>query len=298
MRIGYTGTSRSTEFRYDAFGRRTAVVERDGTTATEARYLWCGERICQARDGADTVARRYYDEGELAVSATGDVAAFYAEDHLGSIRDLRMGDGQVQASYDYDPYGAPTRSDETGGVHADYRYAGLVQHAPSGLYLAHYRAYSPTIGRWVSRDPIFEAGGVNLYGYVRNNPLNRMDPLGLSDVTYDSGSGTITVYDNKGNQVEQFPAGNNTTSTSNGPWPNGTFPYSHYVPHPESGPTGPYGSNGNFVFDVPGRFGMGIHSGRSGPQSKTLGCIRTTDDATDFLRNLHQTDPLNTITVK
>jgi RHS repeat-associated protein len=226
------------------------------------------------------------------------VAAFYAEDHLGSIRDLRMGDGQVQASYDYDPYGAPTRSDETGGVHADYRYAGLVQHAPSGLYLAHYRAYSPTIGRWVSRDPIFEAGGVNLYGYVRNNPLNRMDPLGLSDVTYDSGSGTITVYDNKGNQVEQFPAGNNTTSTSNGPWPNGTFPYSHYVPHPESGPTGPYGSNGNFVFDVPGRFGMGIHSGRSGPQSKTLGCIRTTDDATDFLRNLHQTDPLNTITVK
>ena len=46
VRIGYTGTSRSTEFRYDAFGRRTAVIESDGTTATEARHLWCGERIC------------------------------------------------------------------------------------------------------------------------------------------------------------------------------------------------------------------------------------------------------------
>ena len=180
MRIGYTGTGRSSEFRYDAFGRRTAVIESDGTTATETRYLWCGERICQARDSADTVTRRYYDEGELAVSATGDVAAFYAEDHLGSIRDLRMGDGQVQASYDYDPYGAPTRTDETGGVTADYRYAGLVHHAPSGLYLAHYRAYSPTIGRWVSRDPIFEAGGVNLYAYVDNNPLKYIDPYGLS----------------------------------------------------------------------------------------------------------------------
>lgn len=43
---------------------------------------------------------------------------------------------------------------------------------------------------------------------------------------------------------------------------------------------------------------MGIHSGRKGPQSKTLGCIRTTDDATAFLTGLNQTDPLKTITVK
>ena len=178
LRIGYAGTGRSTAFRYDAFGRRTAVIESDGTTATETRYRWCGERLCQARDAADTVTRRYYDEGELAVSATGDVATFYAEDHLGSIRDLRMGDGQVLASYDYDPYGIPTRADETGGTHADYRYAGLVNHAQSGLYLAHYRAYSAQYGRWISRDPIFEAGGVNLYAYVGGNPVSYIDPIG------------------------------------------------------------------------------------------------------------------------
>jgi RHS repeat-associated protein len=113
------------------------------------------------------VTRRYYDEGELAVSATADVATFYAEDHLGSVRYLRMGDGQVLASYDYDPYGAPTHSSETGGVTADYRYAGLVHHAPSGLYLANYRGYSPTTGRWISRDPIGEAGGIK---ETLNNP--------------------------------------------------------------------------------------------------------------------------------
>ena len=139
---------------------------------------------------------------------------------------------------------------------------------------------------------------MNVWGYVNGNPISRLDPFGLSDVTFDRVRGTIIIYDNKGNQIGQFPAGNNTTPKSNGPWPNGKFPYSYYVPHPESGPAGPYGSNGNFVFKVPGRPGMGIHSGRSGPQSKTLGCIRTTDEATKFLLDLNQTDPLRTITVK
>lgn len=112
------------------------------------------------------------------------------------------------------------------------------------------------------------------------------------------GAGTITVTDGNGNTVGTFPAANNTTSSSKGLWPDGTYRYSHYVPHRESGANGPYGSNGNFVFAVPGRTGMGIHSGRNGPQSKTLGCVRTTDEATDFLRDLHANDPLRTIKVK
>lgn len=108
----------------------------------------------------------------------------------------------------------------------------------------------------------------------------------------------MTAFDNQGNQVAQFPAGNNTTSTSNGPWPNGTYDFSHYNEHPESGPTGPYGSNGIFVFNVPGRTGMGVHSGRRGPKSKTLGCVRTTDSAMDSLNDLHSNDPIETITIR
>lgn len=152
--------------------------------------------------------------------------------------------------------------------------------------------------RFIQADPIGPEGGPNVYTYVHGNPVGRVDPFGLSDVTFYRGAGTITIYDSNGNQIGQFPAANNTTSSSNGPWPNGTYDYSHYMSHPESGPNGPYGSNGNFVFDVPGRSGMGIHSGRSGPQSKTQGCIRTTDDATQFLRDLQNTDPLQTITVQ
>ncbi len=179
IRIGYTGTNKSTEFRYDGLGRRTSMREYTGSwNYTETRYLWCGERICQARNSSDTPIRRYYEEGEQQIGPN-ITSYYYAQDHLGSVRDLVDASGSGLASYDYDPYGNPTRSTSNGSARADYRYAGLFYHAPSGLYLTHYRAYDPVTARWLSRDPIGEAGGVNLYAYVEGNPVSYADPLGL-----------------------------------------------------------------------------------------------------------------------
>ncbi len=42
-----------------------------------------------------------------------------------------------------------------------------------------YRFYNPNLGRWINRDPIAEAGGINLYGFVLNDPVNFIDPTGL-----------------------------------------------------------------------------------------------------------------------
>jgi hypothetical protein len=47
------------------------------------------------------------------------------------------------------------------------------------LYLTLYRVYDPRTGRWLSRDPIEEEGGFNLYAYVGGDPINYIDPLGL-----------------------------------------------------------------------------------------------------------------------
>jgi RHS repeat-associated protein len=61
----------------------------------------------------------------------------------------------------------------------DFNFTGLYRHSASNLDLAVYRAYDPNLGRWLSRDPIAENGGVNLYGYAANDPLRFVDPFGL-----------------------------------------------------------------------------------------------------------------------
>jgi RHS repeat-associated protein len=85
--------------------------------------------------------------------------------------------GTLAARFDYDPYGNSVVTD--GKMNVDFGYTGHYFHARSGLNLTLYRAYNPALGRWISRDPIGEAGRVNLYGYVENNPVNSVDPLGL-----------------------------------------------------------------------------------------------------------------------
>ena len=168
-------TNRKTEFKYDGRSRRIAIIETNGTTRIETRYGWCGDRICQARDGNDQPIAYYFEEG--AFRPQEDIKKeYYAKDHLGSIRDVLNEADHSIGRYDYDPYGqfigVPTQK-------SGFAYAGMYYHGPSGLYLTRYRAYDPRDGRWLSRDPVGESGGINLYAYVEGNPVSFIDPLGL-----------------------------------------------------------------------------------------------------------------------
>lgn len=63
----------------------------------------------------------------------------------------------------------------------------MFRHGETGFYITHYRIYDPWMGRWLSRDPIGEAGGVNLYAYANGNPISLTDPDGLSPLLPGSG---------------------------------------------------------------------------------------------------------------
>jgi RHS repeat-associated protein len=174
--IGYKNApQKKTQFKYDGKGQRVAAIETDGTKKSETHYTWCGNRICQARDGKDKAVAYYFDEGTYRPQ-NGE-RTYYAKDHLGSVRDILDSTGKNLARYDYAPYGGfigqPVKV-------PDFGYAGMHYHAPSGLYLTKFRAYNPKTGRWLSRDPIEEAGGINLYGYVSGNPITYTDTLGLA----------------------------------------------------------------------------------------------------------------------
>jgi len=83
------------------------------------------------------------------------------------------------ARYEYDPFGNTLSKS---GALADantYRFSSQEYHQNSGLLLYLYRSYDPNLQRFVNQDPIEELGGINLYGFVDNDPLGRIDPLGL-----------------------------------------------------------------------------------------------------------------------
>jgi RHS repeat-associated protein len=284
-------------FKYDPFGRR---IEKISPTTTSV-FAYDGDNLVETvnASGAEVAS---YAQGDnidepLAMDRSGTVD-YYEQDGIGSVTSLTNAAGALAQTYTFDSFGNTTNS--SGSLTNFFRYTGREFDTETGLYFDRARYLDPSTGRFLSEDPLEFGGEFNFYRYVENNPVLLIDPFGTSSLVFNRANGTLTLLDKNGNVVIVCDAGNNTTKHSNGPWPNGTYPYSGHNNHPAD-PNGPYGSHGIFIFNMPGRSGMGVHSGRQnsgGPNHPTLGCVRTTDNCMQQISNFVGSDPLKNITIQ
>jgi RHS repeat-associated protein len=169
--ISITQASGVTGFVYDGKGRR---VQETLNGALIKQWVWCGgAQPCEERDASNNVTKRFYMQGEQIGSSN----YFFTHDHLGSVREMTDSNGNLIARYDFDPFGRRTLI--SGTDLADFGFTGFYYDHASGLNFTVTRAYDANLGRWLSRDTIGENGGINLYRYVANNPINAIDPFGL-----------------------------------------------------------------------------------------------------------------------
>ena len=118
---------------------------------------------------------------------------YYLMDHLGSIRTVVGQSGETLVRYDYDTFGNRTESEAMGGYSCALGYTEHYLHGASGLWLTWYRAYEPSTGRWLSRDPIGKKSVINLYDYVKNSTMRFYDPDGKNPFLLAVVGGTCNV---------------------------------------------------------------------------------------------------------
>ena len=213
------------EFHYDWLGRRVKKsVYKWNSEAweTEAEYekffVYDGyNTIEEITAQGDKTASKYYVRG-LDLSGTTDGAGgiggllatvdpesskvyYHLYGPNGNTAQLLSDNGRIAAHYVYDPFGNVQFQYGPMAEQNPFRFSTKYFDVETGLVDYGRRYYDPYLARWTSRDPIGEAGGQNLYGFVSNDPVNFIDPLGLFRSQYD----LVTSYSDLHNGISPPP---------------------------------------------------------------------------------------------
>jgi RHS repeat-associated protein len=166
-------------YSYDAIGRR---VQRSSATGT-TKFVYDGPDVVRDLDASNNTLVDYLNgigiDNKLRLTSNG-ISFYFLGDHLNSTRSIADASGGIVSALSYDSFGQLSGSSTT-----RYTYTGRELDGESGLFYYRARSYDSQRGRFTSEDPLgFEAGDLNLYAYVYNQPLRMSDP-----------SGTLPIWD-------------------------------------------------------------------------------------------------------
>ncbi|MGA2299528.1 MAG: RHS repeat-associated core domain-containing protein [Candidatus Acidiferrum sp.] len=169
------GSGGTVYFKYDPFGHRIYKSSSAGTSI----YAYDGENLIEETNSSGAAVARYSQtqniDEPLAVLRGGSTS-YYHEDGLGSVTSLSNAAGALAQTYTFDSFGNQTAS--SGSLTNPFQYTARESDAETGLYYYRARYYDPNTGRFLNEDPTGFRGGINLYGCVGNNPINKTDPDG------------------------------------------------------------------------------------------------------------------------
>ena len=165
-------------YTYDAFDRR--ITKNAG--GDKVTFVYDGQNVIEER--VDNDVRSFaYGPGldQIVLMETPDHSTYYyVRDHRNSVVALLDPDGTVIERISYSPFGALEGQAYLSTNANPFGFTGRRWDAETNLWHYRQRAYSPDLGRFLQRDPLGTADGLNMYAYVGNRPLRFTDPLGLA----------------------------------------------------------------------------------------------------------------------
>jgi RHS repeat-associated protein len=176
------GAGSNGSFGYDGDGNRVSQTTHNGTYT----YVNDVARILPTvvnEQGPDGNIDYGYGRG-LIESYSASFNYFYQYDGVGSVVALTDTKGKLQASYAYDAWGNQVLALPDVRTKNKFRFTGQALDPGTGLYYLRARYYDPSVGRFISRDPVGGLSRVplsnNRYAYTLNNPLHFVDPSGYA----------------------------------------------------------------------------------------------------------------------
>jgi RHS repeat-associated protein len=189
------------DFQYDDKGRRIQKIVStfNGSSyiaQSTNRYLYDGWNLLARFNQSGSLVQSYVWGSDLggAMNDSGGIGglllvndcvtngvSFVACDGNGNVSGLvKAADGANLGVYEYGPFGEVIRATGLMAKPNPFRFSTKYQDDETDLLYYGYRFYSAGLGKWMSRDPAGEKGGLNVYGFVYEDPIDNVDPVGLA----------------------------------------------------------------------------------------------------------------------